>query len=48
MCGIVGYIGNKREVKDVLTTSLKRLEHLGFRCRHAERCRCTELLVAAG
>ena len=29
MCGIVGYIGNKREVKDVLTTSLKRLEYRG-------------------
>ncbi len=30
MCGIVGYIGNKREVKDVLTTSLKRLEYRGY------------------
>lgn len=30
MCGIVGYIGNKREAEDVLVASLRRLEYRGY------------------
>lgn len=30
MCGIVGYIGDKREAQDVLVSGLKRLEYRGY------------------
>ncbi len=30
MCGIVGYIGEKREAQDVLVSGLKRLEYRGY------------------
>ena len=30
MCGIVGYIGDKREAEDVLVASLRRLEYRGY------------------
>ncbi len=30
MCGIVGYIGNKRDARDVLLGGLKRLEYRGY------------------
>lgn len=30
MCGIVGYIGNQRDARDVLTSGLKRLEYRGY------------------
>jgi len=30
MCGIVGYIGNKRNAQDVLLNGLKRLEYRGY------------------
>lgn len=30
MCGIVGYVGNKRSAQDVLVSGLKRLEYRGY------------------